>query len=74
MEVAEGTLTAERGDADALRNERTEGAAGGRPSLSGHQTLSGLAILYPVAIARVALIGSFSTLHNAVRLRSRGRQ
>jgi hypothetical protein len=30
--------------------------------------------VYPAAIARVALIGNFSTRHNAVRLWSRGRQ
>ena len=29
---------------------------------------------YPAAISRVALIGNFKTLHNALKLASRGRQ
>ena len=32
------------------------------------------ALSYPPAISRVALIGSFNVLHNAVRFASRGRQ
>jgi hypothetical protein len=75
MEVAEGALVPKRGHADGLRKRMNElnelsGAFFAVKTLS----LSRVAIVYPVAIARVALIRSFSTLHKAARLRSRGRQ
>jgi hypothetical protein len=72
MEEVQGALAAERGDADALRNRMNEL----KELLAGvvrAQKTEQAEIVYP-AISRVTLIGSLSTRHKAVRLRSRGRQ